>query len=119
MEKFNHSTIAEIIEERVAHLCQIIYQVFEQSPMPVARRTRVYLSGGGLAMMAGVRDILQKQLKRQVRISRIEAPQLSSPNYYVALALLDYVFETDYYREGYSGKSLAGRVSETMYDEPL
>ena len=119
MEKFNHSTVAEIIEARVAHLCGIITQVFEQSPIPVARRTRIYLSGGGMAMMSGARDILQRMLKRQVRISRIEAPQLSSPNYYVALALLDYVFEADDYEEGYGGKSFTGFVQETMYDEPL
>jgi len=117
MEKFSHQTISEIIEARVEHLCGIIYQVFELSPLPVARRTRIYLSGGGLAMMRGAKDILQKLLCRQVRIPRIEAPQLSTPNYYVALALLDYVFETDYYREGYTRSSLFGRFSDKMFDE--
>ena len=116
LEKFNHAMVGEIIEARVEHLCRLIYSAFEKSPIPVARRTRVYLSGGGLAMMKGARDILQSQLKRQVRISRIEAPQLSSPNYYTALALLDYVFESDFYGEGGGKSSLLSRLSAKMYD---
>ena len=84
--------VAEVIDARVEQLCEMVYEALHQSPLSVARRTRVYLSGGGLAMMKGSRDVLQKYLKRQVRVSAIEAPQLSTPNYYVSLALLDYVF---------------------------
>lgn len=116
MEKFSHSLVSGVIDARVEHLCGLITQAFNLSPMPIARRTRVYLTGGGLAMMTGAKEELQKHLKRQVRLSRVDAPQLSSPRYYVALSVLDYVFETDYYREGYSGKSLFGRLSDKMYD---
>ena len=93
MEKFNHNLVSEIIEARVEHLCHLINKVFEQSPIAIARRTRVFLTGGGLAMMRGSKDILQKYLKRQVRLTNIQAPQLSTPNYYTVLGLLDYVFE--------------------------
>ena len=116
LEKFSHALVAEIIEARVEHLCALIVQALEQSPLNIARRTRIFVSGGGLAMMKGARDMLQSQLKRQVRLPGVEAPQLSTPNYYTALALLDYVFETDYFDEGYSGKSLLKKLSEKMYD---
>lgn len=106
MEKFNHGLVSEVIEARVEHLCLLVGRAFEKSPINIARRTRIYLSGGGLAMMRGAKDTLQKYLKRQVRMTNIEAPQLSTPNYYVALGLLDYVFETDYCSEGYSGEKL-------------
>jgi len=115
LEKYNHAMIAEVIDARVEHLCEMVYEALEKSPLSVARRTRVYLSGGGLAMMKGSRDVVQKYLKRQVRISTIEAPQLSTPNYYVALALLDYIFETDYLGEGKNKKSILGRLSELMF----
>ena len=116
LEKFSHTLVSEVIEARVEHLCQLITCVMEQSPLPIARRTRIYLSGGGLAMMKGARDILEKRLKRQVRISRVDAPQLATPNYYTALALLDYVFESNYFGEGDGGKSLLSRLSDKMYD---
>lgn len=105
MEKFNHGLVTEIIEARVEHLCLLVGKAFNESPINIARRTRIYISGGGLAMMRGAKNTLQKHLKRQVRMTNIEAPQLSTPNYYVALGLLDYVFETDY-SEGYSGNKL-------------
>jgi cell division protein FtsA len=115
MEKFNHGLVSEIIDARVEHLCRLINNAFETSPITIARRTRIFLSGGGLAMMRGSRDMLQKYLKRQVRLTNIEAPQLATPNYYAVLGLLDYVFETDYYSEGNSGKTLIERISSKMY----
>jgi hypothetical protein len=51
-----------------------------------------------------------------VRLPMIEAPQLATPNYYVALALLDYVFESDFLSEGRGRKSIFGRLSEKMFD---
>ena len=116
MEKFSHATVSEIIDARVEDLCQLISDVFEESPLKIARRTRIFLSGGGMSMMKGARDILESQLKRQVRLLRIDAPQLSTPNYYTALALLNYVFESDYFDEGYSGKSILKRLSDKMYE---
>jgi cell division protein FtsA len=115
LEKYNHAMVAEVIDARVEQLCEMVYEALQQSPLSVARRTRVYLSGGGLAMMKGSRDVVQKYLKRQVRVSTIEAPQLSTPNYYVALALLDYVFESDFLGEGKNKKSILGRLSELMF----
>jgi cell division protein FtsA len=116
LEKYNHTMVAEVIDARIEQICMMIYEALLNSPLAVARRTRVYLSGGGVAMMKGSRDTLQKYLKRQVRISTIEAPQLATPNYYVALALLDYVFESDFLSEGRSRKSILGRLSEKMFD---
>ncbi len=116
LEKYSHATISEVIDARVEQICSLIYDALQHSPLNIARRTRIYLSGGGLAMMKGSRDALQKYLKRQVRVSIVEAPQLSTPNYYVALALLDYVFESDYLGEGRGGKSIFGRLSERMFD---
>ena len=116
LEKFSHAMVAEIIDARVEHLCTLIAEAMEQSPLTIARRTRIFLSGGGLAMMKGARDMLQSRLKRQVRLPGVEAPQLSTPNYYTALSLLDYVFESDYFEEGYGGKSLIKKLPDKMYD---
>ncbi len=116
LEKYSHAMISEVIDARVDQICSLIYEALQHSPLNVARRTRIYLSGGGLAMMKGSRDALQKYLKRQVRVSMVEAPQLSTPNYYVALALLDYVFESDYLSEGRGKNSIFGRLSERMFD---
>jgi cell division protein FtsA len=111
LERFSHTLVSEVIDARVEHLCQLIGRAFEKSPLNVARRTRIYLSGGGIAMMKGVRDMLQGLLKRQVRISAIEAPQLSTPNYYTVLALLHYVFEAKYH-SGSGGLALLERLSK-------
>ena len=116
LQKYSHATISEVIDARVEQICALTYDALQSSPLNIARRTRIYLSGGGLAMMKGSRDALQKYLKRQVRVSIVEAPQLSTPNYYVALALLDYVFESDYLSEGRGGKSIFGRLSDKMFD---
>lgn len=115
VEKFSHSLVSDIVDARVEHLCELINETFENSPIPIARRTRVFLTGGGLAMMKGSKEMLQQQLKRQVRLTKVEAPQLSTPNYYTALALLDYVFESEYFDEG-NGQKLLKRLSDKMYD---
>jgi cell division protein FtsA len=114
VEKFSHPLVSEIIEARVEHICQLVSAAFEQSPVSVARRTRIFLSGGGLAMMKGAKDILERLLKRQVRLTKVDAPQLSTPNCYSALALLDYVLEAEYMGEGNS-EPVKKRPSEKMY----
>ena len=115
LERYNHALVSEVIDARVEHLCQLIGRAFEKSPLIIARRTRIYLSGGGIAMMKGVKDMLEGLLKRQVRISKIEAPQLSTPNYYTSLALLDYVFEAKYHSSS-GGLALLERLSKKMFD---
>lgn len=116
LEKYSHAMVAEVIDARVEQICMMIYDALQHSPLTVARRTRIYISGGGLAMMKGARDTVQRYLKRQVRLPMIEAPQLATPNYYVALALLDYVFESDFLSEGRGRKSIFGRLSDKMFD---
>jgi cell division protein FtsA len=129
VERFSHSLVSEIVDARIEHLCGLIIEVFEHSPISIARRTRIFLTGGGIAMMKGAKEMLEQQLKRQVRIARVEAPQLSTPNYYNALALLDYVFESEYIDTGSPkiqtafwgndeerGQKLLKRLSDKMYD---
>lgn len=115
LEKYSHALVSEVIDARVEHLCMLVCNAFEQSPLSIARRTRIYLSGGGIAMMKGAKEMLQRLLKRQVRISTIEAPQLSTPNYYTVLALLDYVFDEKCHIEP-SGLALLERISKKMFD---
>ena len=116
LERFAHGLVSEIIDARVEHLCMLIGAALEQSPLAIARRTRIFLSGGGVSMMKGAKEMLQQHLKRQVRIPGIEAPQLSTPNFYTALALLDYVFDAGIAVNSQSkGAALLGRVSEKMF----
>jgi cell division protein FtsA len=115
LERYSHALVSEVIDARVEHLSMLICSAFEQSPLNIARRTRIYLSGGGIAMMKGAKDMLQGLLKRQVRISAIEAPQLSTPNYNTVLALLDYVFEAKFFKES-GGLALLERLSKKMFD---
>jgi cell division protein FtsA len=119
VERFSHSLVSEIVDARAEHLCGLITDVFEHSPISIARRTRVFLTGGGIAIMKGAKEMLEQQLKRQVRIARVEAPQLSTPNYYTALALLDYVFESEFFNADDDkglGQKLLKKLSEKMYD---
>ncbi len=116
VERFSHSLVSEIVDARIEHLCELINEVFDHSPISIARRTRVFVTGGGVAMMKGAKEMLEQQLKRQIRIARVEAPSLSTPNYYTALALLDYVFESEYFDDEGRGQKLLKRLSEKMYD---
>jgi len=115
LERYSHALISEVIDARVEHLAMLINRSFENSPLNIARRTRIYLSGGGLAMMKGSKDMLQKLLKRQVRIPVIDAPQLSTPNYFAVLAILDYVFEAKRH-DGSGGIALLERLAKKMFD---
>lgn len=115
VERFPHNMVADIIEARVEHLCILIRRALEQSPLTIARRTRIFLSGGGLSMMKGSKQVLEQHLKRQVRIPGIEAPQLSTPNCYTALALLDYVFEARCHSSQPSGLVLFEKFTEKMF----
>ena len=54
------------------------------------RGTPIYLTGGGIALMRGSCEFLEKKLNMRVRVNMPWMPRLSSPNYASAFAVMRY-----------------------------
>ena len=57
--------------------------------------TDVYLTGGGIAMMDGAIGYLSDTLNKHVILPEIEAVNYSTPNYFNAIGMLDYILTNE------------------------
>lgn len=83
-------SLQDIVEARIDELAFLIQEILQESGARMDERSRVYLTGGGLAMMRGGREYLAERLDMPVRVFTIDDSILYSPNYYSAVSLLLY-----------------------------
>lgn len=95
VENFDYNTLQEIIEARATELSALILRTLYEAPVEIERDTKVYLCGGGLAMMRGGRDFLQSRLNLNVTMAMPPMPRLNSSNYASAYGVLDYAIERE------------------------
>ena len=60
----------------------------------LGKRSQVYLTGGGIALMRGAREALAAAIGRPVKISAARSSKLNSPVYAAALGLADLIFDS-------------------------
>lgn len=112
---FSHDDVARVLEPRVDEIAEMIADELTKSGIRLGSWSKVYLTGGGLAMMTGGSGYLSSQLERPVREPAPKAAKLNSPIYSSALGLMDLVFETIEQQEdeGLLGK-LRGGLSRLL-----
>ncbi len=84
--------VARILEPRVDELSEFIRDCLDHCGVHLDSWSNIYLTGGGLALMAGGRAYLSTQLGRTVRAPSAKAAKFNSPIYSSALGLIDLVF---------------------------
>ncbi len=95
MVDLDRNVIDEIVRARAGHLCRLINRALEQSDVALSAETDVYLTGGGIAMMDGAIGYLSDTLNKHVILPEIEAVSYSTPNYFNAIGMLDYLLTNE------------------------
>ncbi len=86
-----HEAIQYIIEERTKELASLIRAALEDMGVAQGERVPVYMTGGGLTLMRGCCEFMERALGLPIQIRMPWMPRLSSPNYASAFSVMDFV----------------------------
>ena len=90
---FTQEDVEKVLEPRAEEICEAIRDAIQNSGVKLGNWSNVYLTGGGLAINRGGRELLSAKLNKPVRELPRKAVRLSSPAYSSALGLLDMIIE--------------------------
>ena len=86
-----HSVIQYIIEARTKELGNLILASLRGMGVKIHGSLPVYLTGGGISLMRGSCEYLEKQTGLDFKVRMPWMPRLSSPNYASAFSVIDFV----------------------------
>ena len=87
--------VQTIIESRVYEIAEMVKETLDSLRIPLTAKSKVFLTGGGIAMMRGVRELFESVLGMPVDMSKKYTPKINTPNYLSSLGLLDFAFNVD------------------------
>lgn len=111
-----HSVIQFIIEARAKELASNILRLIREMGVRLEARPPVYITGGGIALMRGSCEYMEKLMGVPLKVRMPWMPRLSSPNYASAYSVMDFVIHAD--DEDNAGR-LVGMVSESGFVKKL
>ncbi len=92
---FPREQIRQSVEASMDELADMIRQTIElDASRFLGPRSQIYLTGGGIALMRGVRDYLSGKIGRPVKITAAKSSKMNSPVYSSALGLADLIFDS-------------------------
>ena len=92
---FTYEEVGKVLEPRAEEICEAIRDAIRESGIRLGNWSPVYLTGGGLVINKGGRDLLSAKLEKPVRELTRKAVKLSNPSYSSTLGLLDLVIGTN------------------------
>ena len=102
----------EIIEARVDELTGIMMEMVDKTGMSVDNRSVVYITGGGIASIKGIREYIARMIKINTKIFTPPRPIVSSPMQASVCAGLEYVITT----KGLVNKNNFEKFENNNYD---
>lgn len=91
---FTYDEVGKVLEPRADEICDAIKDAIKESGARLGNWSPVYLTGGGLVLNKGGRDLLSSKLDKPVKELPHKAVKLSNPSYTSTLGLLDLVIST-------------------------
>lgn len=79
----------QIAEDRVEMICTYILKCIERCEFEFPDYIPVFLTGGGLCYIKGIKDIMSRMLGRRVEIVKPSGPNMGRPEFSTELGLLD------------------------------
>ena len=104
------SEAQEIAEARVWDICRRVVAALNDLGVTYDGQTGVYLTGGGLALLKGSKDILGATMGRIVKIYSHQSPFLNSPTYTAAVGSLYYALNV--LARGNTFRDIIGRLRD-------
>lgn len=89
MQKIDAKTANDIASSRIDLIVETLKKCIEQFSNKIGENTPIYLTGGGLSYIKGIRDYLFKNLHRKITIAMPEPMQLAKPDMSSIVSLLD------------------------------
>ena len=87
--------VSEIVEQSFKELADMIeLTIANDAGQYMGKRSQVYLTGGGIALMRGAKEALAAVIARPIKISAAKSSKLNSPVYASALGLADLIFDS-------------------------
>lgn len=93
--KVEHEAIQFIIEERTKELVNLIENAILGMGEELTKDLSVYLTGGGVALMRGSCEYIERRLGVPIEVRMPWMPRLSSPNYASAFSVIDFVVHAE------------------------
>ena len=94
-EKVLISESNQIVEDSFSELADMIDMTLSNDAEPfLTKRSQVFLTGGGIALMRGAREALAAKISRPVKVSAAKSSKLNSPVFSASLGLADLVFDS-------------------------
>ena len=92
---FKRERVSAIVEKSFDELADMIAQTIANDAAPMlSKRSQIFLTGGGIALMRGARDALSARIGRPVKVSVAKSSKLNSPVFTSTLGLADLVFNS-------------------------
>jgi len=90
-----HSVIQLIIEERTKELTAYIVAAMREMGVTISERLPIYMTGGGVPLMRGSCEFMEKYIGAPIKVRMPWMPRLSSTNYASAFSVMDFVVHAD------------------------
>lgn len=92
---FPREVVSEIVERSFDELANMIdLTVRNDADQFLVKRSQVFLTGGGIALMRGAREVLAARIARPVRFSAAKSSKMNSPVFSAALGFADLIFDS-------------------------
>lgn len=91
---FTYEEVGKVLEPRAEEICDAVKEAIKESGVRLGNWSPVYLTGGGLILNKGGKDLLSAKLDKPVKKFPNKAVKLSNPSYSSALGLLDLLIST-------------------------
>ena len=86
-----HAAIQYILEARAKELVELIRGRLGEMGVQLSKSLPIYLTGGGVTLMRGSCEFMEKELGIPIKVRMPWMPRLSSPNYASAFSVMDFV----------------------------
>lgn len=89
--RVEHAAIQYILEARAKELVELIRGRLGEMGVQLSKSLPLYLTGGGVTLMRGSCEFMEKELGIPIKVRMPWMPRLSSPNYASAFSVMDFV----------------------------
>lgn len=89
--RVEHEAIRYIVEARTQELASLIADAAKEMGAPLSGKPAFYLTGGGITLMRGSCEFMEKCLGVPVEVRMPTMPRLSTPNYASAFSVMEFV----------------------------
>ncbi len=108
---FPRAQIMDIVIPRVDEMADMVQEVLSDPSVNLPARASIYMTGGGLAPVRGMREYLSTAVNRSIKAPLPRATKLNSPMYTSSLGLMDLCFESIAQAQEDSASPIARAVS--------